>query len=81
MAIDTKATLKEFLILQMNETCQRVQDLECALNDENTVDDIKVIESLLKEARANHTDAVNQFKDFIKNNPQKMKPVTHLRLS
>jgi hypothetical protein len=81
LATDTPATMREFLILQMRETCKRQQDLEEAIKNESDKESRKLLESLLSEAVIEHLQATQSFKAFLKGNPPLMKAVTHLKLA
>lgn len=81
LATDTPATHKEYLIIQMRETCKRVQDLEAGVKSERDSQARNYLEALLTEAQNEHKRATQEFLSFLKGNPPAMRSVTHLNLS
>lgn len=81
LATDTHATMRDFLILQMRETCKREQDIEEAIKSEKNKEAINYLEAHLAEARLEHRKSTQAFLAFLKGNPPLMRSVTHLNLS
>lgn len=81
LATDTPATMREFLILQMRETCKREQEIEQAIKAEKNKEALNYLEAHLAEARLDHRNATQRFLAFLKGNPPLMCSITHLNLS
>lgn len=81
LATDTPATNREYLVLQMRETCKRLQDLEGLMKTETDKQARLNLQAFVEEAKVEHSRSVQEFISFLQGNPPQTKPVTHLRLA
>jgi cation transport regulator ChaC len=81
LATDTPATNREYLVLQMRETCKRLQDLERLMKTETGKQARLNLQAFIYEAKIEHLKSVQEFVSFLRGNQPQTKPVTHLKLA